>query len=75
MILRPVRPVSPLGPPITNRPVGLTWILVRGVSSLAGTTGLITCSRIASSIILSLAFSSCWVDTTIASTPVTSPSS
>jgi hypothetical protein len=24
MILRPVRPVSPIGPPVTKRPVGLT---------------------------------------------------
>ena len=24
MILRPVRPASPIGPPVTNRPVGLT---------------------------------------------------
>ena len=26
MILRPVRPASPIGPPMTNRPVGLTCI-------------------------------------------------
>ncbi len=25
MILRPVRPQSPNGPPTTNRPVGLMW--------------------------------------------------
>src|SRR2546425_5115485 len=25
MILRPVSPVSPMGPPTTNRPVGLMW--------------------------------------------------
>ena len=29
MILRPVRPQSPSGPPMTKRPVGLTWYLVR----------------------------------------------
>jgi hypothetical protein len=28
MILRPVSPQSPCGPPTTKRPVGLTWNLV-----------------------------------------------
>ncbi len=28
MILRPVRPQSPTGPPMTNLPVGLMWNLV-----------------------------------------------
>ena len=29
MIFRPVSPLSPTGPPITNLPVGLTRILIR----------------------------------------------
>ena len=44
MILRPVRPVSPCGPPITNLPVGLMKYFVSDVKSSAGTTGLITFS-------------------------------
>ena len=31
MILRPVSPVSPCGPPITKRPVGLMWYFVLGI--------------------------------------------
>src|ERR1039458_1521362 len=38
MILRPVRPVSPMGPPMTNRPVGLMWYLVPASSRFAGIT-------------------------------------
>ena len=37
MILRPVRPQSPCGPPTTNRPVGLMWYFVFFVRSSAGT--------------------------------------
>ncbi len=33
MILRPVRPASPFGPPMTNRPVGLTKTRVRSSQS------------------------------------------
>ena len=40
MILRPVRPVSPIGPPMTKRPVGLMWYLVSASSMLAGNHGL-----------------------------------
>ena len=36
MILRPVRPASAVGPPMTNRPLGLTMILVSSSTS-AGT--------------------------------------
>ena len=35
MILRPVRPVSPCGPPMTKRPVGLMWYLVFAVDHVA----------------------------------------
>ena len=41
MIFRPVRPLSPTGPPITNRPVGLMKMRVFWSTSWAGTTGLI----------------------------------
>ena len=40
MILRPVRPPSPIGPPTTKRPVGLTWKIVSSSSSFAGSAGL-----------------------------------
>ena len=40
MILRPVRPVSPCGPPMTKRPVGLMWYLVSASSRLRGNHGL-----------------------------------
>ena len=34
MILRPVRPASPIGPPVTNRPVGLTCMTGSVVAQL-----------------------------------------
>ena len=40
MILRPVSPVSPIGPPITKRPVGLMWYLVSASSRLRWNHGL-----------------------------------
>ena len=43
MILRPVRPVSPCGPPITNRPVGLMWYLVSASTMFGGITGSMMC--------------------------------
>src|ERR1043165_1792536 len=49
MILRPVSPQSPTGPPTTNRPVGLMWYFVRLSIHLVGSTGFrissITASR------------------------------
>ena len=44
MILRPVRPVSPCGPPMTNWPVGLMRYSVSLVSSFFGRTFLMTFS-------------------------------
>src|ERR1700712_3783370 len=44
MILRPVRPVSPCGPPTTNLPVGLMWKMMLLFQSLRGMTGLMTYS-------------------------------
>ena len=46
MILRPVSPVSPLGPPTTNLPVGLMWKMMSSFQSFRGMTGLMTCSMI-----------------------------
>ena len=48
MIFRPVRPQSPIGPPITNRPVGFTKKFrcsVRGSYMSSGSTGSSTCSH------------------------------
>ena len=77
MILRPVSPVSPCGPPITNFPVGLTWNMILESNNLRrlgftnfftlGMTILITSSLILASILASLSKSSCCVDTTIES--------
>ncbi len=39
MILRPVRPQSPTGPPMTNVPVGLMWNLVPLWIHSGGITG------------------------------------
>jgi hypothetical protein len=69
MILRPVSPASPCGPPITKRPVGFTWMTVFSTSnSPAGSDGVITCSMIAWRISSGVASGSCWVETTTVST-------
>src|SRR3989454_11573078 len=69
MILRPVSPVSPMGPPTTNRPVGLMWYLtLRGSKMSLGMTGLITYSITSRSIFLLVTSGLCWVETTIVST-------
>ena len=39
MILRPVRPASPTGPPITNRPVGLTSRFLRSLLGVVEVLG------------------------------------
>jgi hypothetical protein len=46
MILRPVRPASPIGPPVTKRPVGLTCMTGSVGRSSTGTVGRITDSTI-----------------------------
>jgi hypothetical protein len=66
MILRPVTPASPKGPPMTKRPVGLTKILVFLSRSFFGTTLSITSARTASSICRWLTSGECWVETTSA---------
>src|SRR6266480_3091013 len=65
MILRPVSPASPCGPPTTKRPVGLMRISASATSKPASpstgrTTSAITPSRSSTLSILS----ECWVDTT-----------
>ena len=68
MILRPVSPQSPCGPPITKRPVGLMKYLVFASSSSAGTTAWITFSRTSSRSVSVLTRSLCCVETITAST-------
>ena len=75
MILRPVRPVSPIGPPLTNRPVGLMWNTHFLVSSIsAGMVGRMTCSIMSLRIRSALASAACWVEITTVSTATGLPS-
>ena len=69
MILRPVSPQSPTGPPITKRPVGLMWYLVRLSTHWAGRMGLRISSITASRSALVETSGLCWVDSTTASRP------
>ncbi len=68
MILRPVRPQSPTGPPITNLPVGLTrkFSAVNRLASSyssAGMIGLTTCSHRSLRIVVAESTpSACWVE-------------
>ena len=67
MILRPVTPQSPTGPPMTNRPVGLMKNLVFASIICAGSTGLMI-SSITASLSASYPISGlCWVERTTAS--------
>ncbi len=75
MIFRPVRPVSPIGPPVTNRPVGFTWMTHRSRSmSSAGIVGRMTCSMTSSRIRWAPTSGLCCVDTTTVSTARGTPS-
>ncbi len=67
MILRPVRPASPWGPPMTKLPVGLMKNLVFLSIILAGRTFLATCLIRSALILAWLTPSSCWLDMTMAS--------
>ncbi len=67
MILRPVRPASAVGPPISKRPLGLTMILVAASTRPGGRTRSITSSRIPRSISSLVTFGSWWVEMTTAS--------
>ena len=75
MILRPVRPQSPIGPPITKLPVGLMWYWVSPCSHSDGSTGLTISSITASRRSASLMSGECWVESTTASTATGLPSS
>ena len=71
MILRPVRPQSPCGPPMTKRPVGLIRYLV-SFSHSFGSTGLMISSITASMnsgfiFVPSLISGACWLDSTTVS--------
>src|SRR6266850_2205872 len=67
MILRPVRPQSPFGPPISKLPVGLTRYLILPLTRFLGSTGLMICSITASSICLWAMPGLCWVESTTVS--------
>ena len=69
MILRPVSPESPIGPPTTKRPVGLMKNLVLGVTKPAGSTGF-TLSSIAGAYFPALPFLQPGMFTVGASAPV-----
>ena len=64
MILRPVSPVSPCGPPTTKRPVGLMSILVFFVIRWAGSVGRTISSMQKPLIVRWLAFAACCVEIT-----------
>ncbi len=69
MILRPVSPASPIGPPISKRPVGLTSSWCPSVSrSSPETTGAMTCSATSGASSESSEMSgACWLETTTVS--------
>ncbi len=76
MIFRPVNPQSPIGPPITNRPVGLTKNDRRNSPASynpSGNTGTTTCSH-KSPAINDSAPSRCCVEINNFSTPTGRPS-
>ena len=73
MILRPVTPVSPIGPPMTNRPVGLMKILVFLSTSRFGSAFAMTSSRIAAWSLRFETLSACCVETTTVSIRATLP--
>ena len=69
MIFRPVRPLSPCGPPTTNRPVGLTKMLVCSSISAGGNDRPDHLfDEIALGWFPGETSSLCWVETTTAST-------
>jgi hypothetical protein len=73
MILRPVSPQSPTGPPMTKLPVGLMWNFVSFVIHSRGSTCLTISSMTASRRSDWLTSGECWVDSTTASRPATLP--
>ena len=75
MILRPVSPASPCGPPITNRPVGLMWYFTFFGRSSFGIVASMMSATIALWIFALLTSSACWVLMTTVSTATGSLSS
>ena len=72
-IFRPVRPVSPAGPPMENLPLGFMKYFVRESISSSGTILRTTCS-IRSLEITSLSTSgACWALSTTVSTRLGTP--
>src|SRR3989304_3132268 len=67
MIFRPVRPLSPWGPPTSNRPVGLTKYRVFLSSRFFGRTRFTTFSITSSLIVFCETSGACWVETTMVS--------
>ena len=67
MILRPVTPASPCGPPITNLPVGLMKTFVALSIMSAGISGLMIFAVMSANIFSLVTSGLCWVETTIAS--------
>lgn len=64
MILRPVKPASPWGPPITKAPHGLMWTMVLSSKYCSGMTTLTTFSKTSERNSSSEIFSECWTETT-----------
>ena len=75
MILRPVRPASPIGPPVTKRPVGLTCMTGSVSRSSAGMVGRITASTISERSRSVRTSGSCWAETTTVRTRIGIPRS
>merc|ERR1711981_826712 len=65
MIFRPVKPASPIGPPITKSPHGLIWHTVFASKYFGGIVVFITFSVISWRKFSKVIFSLCWVETTI----------
>ena len=75
MIFRPVSPASPCGPPVTKRPVALTWYLIRpGSINSSGSAGPITSLTISSLICSPETSGSCWAAMTTVSIRLGVPS-
>src|SRR6201984_3415889 len=80
MILRPVRPQSPSGPPTTKLPVGLTrksedFCGIQPLGSADSTAvEIISLIRLGVYFLLLRLFSLCWVDTTTLVQPTGLPS-
>jgi hypothetical protein len=68
MILRPVTPASPCGPPTTKRPVGLMRTRVLASIISFGITLLTIFSVISSRRVSFVTVGLCWVETTMVST-------